>query len=119
MYSFHPTEEQSMLIDSIHRFATADLRPAGREADEGGELPGKILERGWRLGVLQASIPESFGGFGEHSSVTGVLAAEELAFGDLAGAFALGVPGLFALPILMAGSSEQRREYLPKIVQND
>jgi acyl-CoA dehydrogenase len=48
-----------------------------------------------------------------------VLAAEELAYGDLAGAMAVGVPGLFALPILLAGSEEQKKEYLPAIIEAD
>ncbi len=49
-----------------------------------------------RLGLLQASIPEAYGGFGERSAVTGVLAVEEMAFGDLAGTLAVLTPVLFA-----------------------
>jgi alkylation response protein AidB-like acyl-CoA dehydrogenase len=42
-----------------------------------------------------------------------VLAAEELAWGDLAGALALLAPNLVALPVLVAGSPRQREEVLP------
>lgn len=115
MYSFEPSDEQKMLKDAINRFATNDLRPAARPADESGELPRSLLGKGWELGVLQASIPATYGGFGERSAVTGALAAEELAFGDLSAAFAVGAPGLFAFPILLAGSEEQKKQYLPKI----
>ncbi|MFC1923144.1 acyl-CoA dehydrogenase family protein, partial [Chloroflexota bacterium] len=45
------------------------------------------------------------------------LAAEELAWGDLAGAFAVLAPGLFALPILLAGSQEQKEKLLPKVIE--
>ncbi len=83
MYSFTPTEEQQMLLDAVKRFAEGDLRPAAREADEKASLPPKLIEKGWELGVLQASIPEAYDGFGEYSSLTGVLAAEGLAYGDL------------------------------------
>ena len=83
MYSFEPSDEQKMLMDAVNRFATNDLRPAARPADESGELPRSLIGKGWELGVLQASIPEAYGGFGERSAVTGALAAEELAFGDL------------------------------------
>ncbi len=119
MYSFEPSEEQKMLMDAVSRYATTDLRPAAREAEEGRELPAKLIGKGWELGVLQASIPESYGGFGERSAVTGVLATEELAFGDLAGAFAIGAPNLFALPILLAGSEEQKQKYLSKVIEGD
>jgi acyl-CoA dehydrogenase len=117
MYSFDPTEEQQMLIDAIQRYAANDLRTKSHDAEEEGQLPAKLVEKGWELGFLQASIPEEFGGFGERSAVSGVLAAEELAYGDLAGALAVMVPNLFAIPVAMVGSTEQKQEYLPVIVE--
>jgi alkylation response protein AidB-like acyl-CoA dehydrogenase len=119
MYSFEPTEEQQMLVEAVRRYASSNLRPAAHDADETGEIPKKLVSKGWELGLLQASIPEGYGGFGDRSAVTGVLAAEELAYGDLAGALAVLAPGLFALPILMAGSEEQKRDYLPPLIEGD
>jgi len=119
MYSFEPSEEQKMLIDAISRYSTSDLRPAAHDAEENKELPPKLISKGWELGVLQASIPEAYGGFGERSAVTGVLAAEAMAYGDLAGALAVGTPGLFALPILLSGSEEQKKQYLPPVIEAD
>lgn len=119
MYSFEPTDEQKMLIDAVNRYAASDLRKAAHDAEENKELPPKLVSKGWELGVLQASIPEAYGGFGERSAVTGALAAEELAFGDLAGALAVGTPGLFALPILLAGSEEQKKQYLSPVIEAD
>ncbi len=119
MFSFEPSEEQKMLIDAIARFARQDLRRVAHEAEEESSFPSNVLQKGWELGLLQASIPEEYGGFGERSAVTGVLAAEELAWGDLAGALAVMCPAAFALPILMAGSEEQKQEYLPAIVEGD
>jgi acyl-CoA dehydrogenase len=119
MYSFEPSEEQKMLVDAISRFATLDLRKAAHEADETGRLPQKLINKGWELGYLQASVPEQFGGFGERSAVTGVLALEELAYGDLAGACAVLTPGLYAVPILLAGTEQQKEDYLPAVVEAD
>jgi alkylation response protein AidB-like acyl-CoA dehydrogenase len=119
MYSFEPTEEQKMLIDTVARYANSNLRPASHDTDEENQIPTNLIKKGWELGVLQASTPESYGGFGEHSSVTGVLAAEEMAWGDLAGALSVMAPGLFAVPVLLAGSEEQKKEYLPPIVEGD
>jgi acyl-CoA dehydrogenase len=116
MYSFEPTEEQQMLIDAVGKYASNDLRAAAREAEEGGVLPKKLVSKGWELGFLQASVPEAYGGFGERSAVTGVLALEEMAFGDLAGTLAVLTPSLFAMPILLAGSEAQKQEYLPKVI---
>jgi acyl-CoA dehydrogenase len=119
MYSFEPSEEQKMLVDSIHRYAINDLRAKAHDADEEAGFSVDLIEKGWELGYLQASIPEDFGGFGERSLVTGVLAAEEMAYGDLAGAFAVMSPGLFFTPIAIMGSDEQRQAYLPNIVESE
>ena len=119
MYSFDPTEEQQMLIDAINKYAVNDLRVAARDAEENKELPMKLVRKGWELGLLQASVPEAYGGFGERSAVTGALAVEEMAFGDLAGTLAVLTPSLFATPIMLAGTEEQKNEYLPKIIEGD
>ncbi len=119
MYSFEPTEEQQMLIEAVGKYASSDLRAAAREAEESRDFPKGLVNKGWELGLLQASIPDSYGGFGERSVVTGVLAAEELAFGDLAGALSVMAPSLFAVPILLAGSEEQKKNYLPKIIEGE
>lgn len=119
MYSFEPSEEQKMLIEAVNRYAVSDLRAVAHEAEESRLFPQNVVEKGWDLGLLQASIPEAYGGFGERSAVTGVLAAEEMAFGDLAGAIAIAAPGLLALPILLAGSEDQKKEYLPKVIEGN
>lgn len=117
MYSFDPTEEQKMLIEAVRRYASGDLRTAARDADEQGQLPAALIEKGWELGYLQASTPEAYEGFGERSAVTGALVAEELAYGDLAGALAALLPGLFATPILLVGSEAQKAQYIPPVIE--
>jgi acyl-CoA dehydrogenase len=116
MYSFEPSEEQQMLVDAVGKYAGNYLRAAAHDMEETAELQMKLVEKGWELGLLQASVPESHGGFGERSAVTGSLAFEEMAFGDISGAYAVGTPNLFALPILLCGTDEQKSRYLPKIV---
>jgi acyl-CoA dehydrogenase len=117
MYSFEPSEEQKMLIDAVTRFAMNDLRPAAHEAEETGQFPGKVINKGWELGVLQASIPEEFGGFGDRSILTGMLAAESMAWGDLAGCLAIMAPGLFTMPILLAGNEQQKKTYISPVIE--
>ena len=119
MYSFEPNEEQQMLLEAVGRYAENDLRPAGHDAEEEGNLPEKVVSKGWELGVLQASVPEAYGGFGERSAVTGALAAEEMAFGDLAGTLAVMAPSLFVTPILLVGSEEQKHRYIPPVIEMD
>ncbi|MDX1600064.1 MAG: acyl-CoA dehydrogenase family protein [Anaerolineales bacterium] len=117
MYGFEPNEEQQMLIDAVRRYAQDVVRPAAHEADEDAEWSQEVIERGWQLGILQASVPEQFGGFGERSAVSSVLAAEELAWGDLAAALAVMAPTAYALPILLVGNEEQKEDLLPPVVE--
>ncbi len=117
MYGFEPTDEQRMLIEAVQRYSEKDLREAAHEADESGELPPDLIEKGWELGVLQASVPEEYGGFGERSAVTGALAAEELGWGDMAAGLAVMAPGSYVLPLLMAGTEEQKSELIPPVIE--
>jgi alkylation response protein AidB-like acyl-CoA dehydrogenase len=119
MYGFTPTDEQKMLIDAVARYAKSDLRLAAHDAEEEKQLPARLVKKGWELGILQASTPDAYGGFGERSAVTGVLAAEELGWGDLSGALAVMVPGLFVLPVLLLGSEEQKKELIPAVIEAD
>jgi alkylation response protein AidB-like acyl-CoA dehydrogenase len=117
MLDFTPTQEQQMLIEAIHRFAANDLQPKAHEMDETTEIPEAIIHKGWEIGLLPASIPESLGGFGEYSAVTNVLALEELAFGDMAVAMKLMAPALFAYPILFEGTDDQKGRFLPLMAE--
>lgn len=115
MISFTPSEEQQMLIDTLHKFAESELRKHAHDCDEAGEVPASLIETGWGMGLLPASIPEAYGGFGEgHSMVTSALALEELAWGDLGIALNFLTPALFAIPVLLEGNEEQKKEYLPR-----
>jgi alkylation response protein AidB-like acyl-CoA dehydrogenase len=119
MFGFQPDEEQQMLVDAVERYALNDLQAQAHEADEANELPKDLIRKGWELGILQASVPEQYGGFGERSAVTGALAAEELGRGDLTAALAIMAPSTYVLPILMGGSEEQKSELIPAVIEGD
>lgn len=119
MYSFDLTDEQRMLTDAVHRYATRTLRKAYRQAEESGQAPADVVQTGWELGLLPASIPEEYGGFGEHSLLNGVLYTEELAYGDAALTLELLAPDLVAVPILLSGTEAQKQTYLPQFSEAD
>src|SRR5437868_4393861 len=116
MITFTPTDEQQLIIETVRRYATERVRKAAHDADESRTVPADIIARGWDLGLLPSAIPEQYGGFGEqHSAITGALAAEELAYGDLAAALHLLTPNLFGIPLLHCGTDEQKRQWLPRL----
>ena len=113
MYSFDMTPEQKMLVDTVHRYAEEVLRPAHRDAEELRHAPERAIEIGWELGLLPSSIPEEYGGFGHYSALDSALYLEELGWGDVGIALHLLTPNLFAQPVNLFGTKEQKEKYLP------
>ena len=114
MPTFEPTPEQKRLVEAASRVTEDVFRPGAAEADETGALPSITIEKGWALGLLQTSLPQEMGGLGERSALSSVLALEELARGDLSASLATHAPSAFAIPILLAGTRDQRANYLPR-----
>ncbi|HEX6385901.1 MAG TPA: acyl-CoA dehydrogenase family protein [Anaerolineae bacterium] len=113
MINFQLDEEQKMLTDAIRRLAWELCRKGFRDADETGQIPPELVQAGWEIGVLPTIIPEVYGGFGEYSVITGALAAEEFAWGDLAVALNVMAPNSVAIPVMLAGTEAQKESHLP------
>jgi len=115
MIDFELDEEQQLIRDTVSAFAAEQLRPAAREADETGIIPDSIVKAGWDLGLIQGSVPESYGGYAssEPSAVTGAIVAEGLAEGDVSIALHLLSPRLVVDAVMRLGSEEQKKEVLP------
>lgn len=115
MVNFKPTDEQELIRETMAGFAREVLRPVAREADEKSEVPDTVVQRGWELGIVQSAIPEKLGGYGDtRSAVSGALLLEELAFGDLALTLHLVAPRLLTIPLLVAGTEDQQKQWLPR-----
>lgn len=114
MYAFEMTAEQKMLVETVHRFAEKEMRPRFRDAEEAHDVPRPLVQLGWELGLLPGSIEPAYGGFGDYSAVTSVLYLEELGWGDMGISLHLLTPNLFALPIALWGTPQQKAAYLPE-----
>ena len=109
MVNFKPTEEQELIRDTMAGFAREVLRPQAREADESCDVPASVVERAWELGLVQNSIPEAQGGYGNgRSAVRSAIKLEELAYGDLALALLVLTPRLVTVPLIVSGTDAQR-----------
>jgi acyl-CoA dehydrogenase len=116
MIDFEPSDEQALIIETVRQFAENEIRPLTREADEAGAPPQAILDAAHELGLVANALPETHGGGGERSALTGVLIAEELGWGDMAIALAILSPGLLGLPIADFGSESLRMDILPRLM---
>ena len=119
MIDFEPTEEQALIIDTVHQFAENEIRPFARESDESGKLAPNALSGAHELGLIAIGLPEEYDGGGQPSATLGCLIAEELAWGDLSTALAILSPSLLAQPIARLGSEEQKARILPSLAGPD
>jgi alkylation response protein AidB-like acyl-CoA dehydrogenase len=119
MYSFELTSEQKMLVDTVHRFAEQRMRKVYREAEESHEVPKATVQMGWELGLLPGSIQADYGGFGEYSALTSALYLEELGWGDVGITLQMLTPNLFAIPIALFGSRQQKEEHLSRFCDDE
>jgi alkylation response protein AidB-like acyl-CoA dehydrogenase len=112
------TEEQEMLRDLAREIADTKILPLRAELDETGEFPWGVVKVLASSDVYGVYIPEEYGGLGG-GILEMVIATEELSrvCGGIALAFAASALG--AMPILLFGSDEQKKKYLPPIASGE
>lgn len=111
MIGFELTEEQRAVQETARRFARAEIVPVAARLDRDEEFPRAICEKAFELGLLNLAIPAELGGPGL-SHLEQVIVAEEIAAGCVAVATTLVANDLALLPIVLFGTSEQRRRLL-------
>jgi butyryl-CoA dehydrogenase len=114
------TEEHKMIRDMAKTIADEVVRPVAAEYDRKGEFPWPVVEKMAEAGLFGVYIGEEYGGIGaEDRTMNMVLVTEEVskACGGIALAFA--GTALGTLPIIIAGSDEQKAKYLPAIAAGE
>ncbi|AGL28591.1 acyl-CoA dehydrogenase [Mycobacterium tuberculosis CAS/NITR204] len=104
---------EAEIIETVDEFAEEVLRPAAHDADDAATYPSDLTAKAAELGITAINIPEDFDGIAEHrSSVTNVLVAEALAYGDMGLALPILAPGGVASALTHWGSADQQATYL-------
>ncbi len=111
MIDFTLTEEQEAVRKLAREFALKEMRPVARHYDETEEFPWPIIEKAHELGLINALIPEEYGGVGA-DKLTECLIAEELFYGCAGMGTSLMANSLALTPIIIAGTDEQKRRFL-------
>ncbi len=114
MYQFNLSEEQKAIRDTARSFARDVIIPVAGELDEHGTFPHEIGKQAFKLGLMNAEVPEAYGGLGlgtfEHAIIS-----EELSYGCVGVATTISANNLAATPIIVAGTDEQKREFLGRL----
>jgi alkylation response protein AidB-like acyl-CoA dehydrogenase len=112
-YDLTPDDEQKMIVETLEEFAEEILRPAAHDADAAATYPPDLIAKAAELGITAINIPEDFDGIAaQRSSVTNVLVAEALAYGDMGLALPILAPGGVASALTHWGSADQQATYL-------
>ncbi len=115
MIDYDLTDEQRASVDMAHDFALNELRPIAAEWDVKGEFPSDvILKKACDAGLTTAGIPDEYGG-GGLDSLTSAMVFEELFWGCAGLATSIGANNLAVAPILIAGSEDQKKRWLPRL----
>jgi butyryl-CoA dehydrogenase len=108
------TDEQKMVKDLARRIAEERIKPVREEFDRSGEFPGEIINELAKADLMRIFVPEEYEGLGM-GSLELCLVIEELSKVCAGFATTYAATFLAAIPILLFGSDEQKKKYLPKI----
>jgi acyl-CoA dehydrogenase len=113
--SFALTEEQTALRALAREFAEKEIRPKAGDYDDRSVHPADVIAKAHDLGLMNVHVPEEYGGLGL-PAFEGMLIGEELSWGCSGIAVSIIANTLGAGPVLLAGSDEQKREWLPPLL---
>ncbi len=108
------SDDLRMLRDLAREFTAKEITPRAAYYDETGEWPWEIFHKAREVGLVNLNIPEEYGGLGA-TVLEECIVAEEMAYGCSGIQTALMLNQLAVLPILLAGTQEQKARYLPRL----
>ena len=107
---FALNEEQLELQEMVKEFVEKEVTPYAAEMDRENHMRDGLIERADEMGLLNLIVPEEFDGPGL-DSVSIAAIYEELGKGCAGVATSLAANSLATLPVLIAGTEEQKRMY--------
>ncbi len=108
------TEEQQMIVDLTRQITEEKIIPVRAELDRKEEFPWDIMKDMAQADLFGLYIPEEYGGLGG-GTMENCLAVEQLAMGCIAVTTTYAASALGGYPILLFGTEEQKKHYLPDI----
>ena len=113
---FSYTKEQKMFEDAVKEFVKKEIIPVCLEFedDHDGKLAHSVITKIAQAEILGLVVPEQYGGGGGRG-IEANIALENIAYGDVGIACAIGASWWGQTAILMKGSPEVRDEWFPKL----
>jgi len=113
---FELSAEQKEIQELARKFTRDEIIPKAAEYDRTMEYPWDLIKKAWALGLINVHIPKHCGGM-EMGVFEGCLIAEEMAYGCSGIQTAIESTSLGQTPLLLAGSKEQQKKFLERLVE--
>ncbi len=114
----HASDEEAMILDVVRELVAEKVAPRAADIDERGEYPQDIRKLFAQNDLMGIPIPAEYGGLGG-TFLTYVKVVEEIAKACASSSLIVAVQELGMLPILIGGSEEQKKTYLPKLASGE
>jgi alkylation response protein AidB-like acyl-CoA dehydrogenase len=108
------SEDQMMIKELVRQIAEEKVVPVREELDEKEEFPWEIMKVLAQSDLFGLFIPEEYGGLGK-GCIELCIAVEELSRACVGVATTYAANALGSYPVLLFGTEEQKKKYLPEI----
>ena len=111
-------EEHELLRQTVRELAEAKIAPFAAEVDAESRFPAEALDALTSASLHAVHIPEDYGGEGA-DALAAVIVIEEVARACASSSLIPAVNKLGTVPLLLSGSEELKRKYLPPVAQGE
>jgi alkylation response protein AidB-like acyl-CoA dehydrogenase len=115
MFDFNLNENQQMIAEMVRSFGAKEIAPFRKEWDDNSFFPIEVFKKLGELGLMGVLVPTEYGGsgFGYNEYVTAILELTKI--DPSVGLSMAAHNSLCTGHIMMFGTEEQKRKYLPKL----
>jgi len=111
---FELSEEQQMFRDVLRQFVDSEIKPVARDMEQSGQYPHEIVAKMAEMGLFGITVGADYGGL-DLDTVSMSLVFEEISMGWMGIAGILGSHSLSCRMIMLHGTDEQKRRWLPGV----
>jgi alkylation response protein AidB-like acyl-CoA dehydrogenase len=111
-------DDEALILEMVRDLVRDRVAPRAAEIDATGEFPWDIQKLFAENDLLGIPLPAEYGGLGG-SFQTYVKVVEEIAKACASSALIVAVQELGALPIMIAGTHEQKQRFIPKLASGE
>lgn len=114
MMDYQLTEEQRTIVQLAREIAQKKVKPVRESYDQSEKFPWEVIEEFRKADLFGVYLPQEYGGFGGGVFEL-VLTMEELSKACGGIALCVATSALCAIPILLFGTEEQKKKWLPDL----